>query len=562
MEKIGSIFLFVAIFMAIFLVVIEILNSNKTVFGVRMANINIGWKKDNEIKTVLEENWKNFKISFGNGEQMLITVSPENIGINIDAEKSLKKANQVGRRQNIIWGIKEELEAIFSQKNLPLECNFNEEKIQKFIATNFEKFETPPKNSNVVFNKESGEFEITPPEEGFLLEREKLKNDLKNRVSFLEPSPIILEFKDVPPEVKENGALEAREIAQNLVSSSPYFIFYKNERWKIDTDSFLDWMVFYPISVNPVRDLSLNGVNGEKILKADLSENKIKDFLIQLSPVLNLAPQNAKLSIENGKVTTFSLSHPGRKLKIDETTKKIVKEILEEEKQEIELEFVEIEPEITTSSIENLGITTLLGKGTSNFAGSPKNRIYNIKLGLAKLQGALIGPGEEFSFGQVIGEIDEKNGFLPELVIKRDKTTPEPGGGMCQVSTTLFRAAINSGLEITERYPHAYPVVYYSPQGFDATVYPPHPDLKFRNDTPAHILIQGKVSGTILTFELYGTSDGRKVIVSKPQEYDKKPDGSMKAKFDREIWKDGELIKKETFYSSYKSPKLYPKETQ
>ena len=309
----------------------------------------------------------------------------------------------------------------------------------------------------------------------------------------------------------------------------------------------MDWIIFSPVAVN-----------GKKVLKVGLSEDKIKDNLTQLSPALNFAPQNAQLTIVDGRVTAFSLSYPGRRLKIEESAKKIVEEILEKGKNKIELEFGEIEPEITTSSIKNMGITTLLGKGVSNFARSPKNRIHNIKMGLAKLQGVLIEPGEEFSFNQTLGEVDEKSGFLPELVIKRDKTIPEYGGGTCQVSTTLFRAAINAGLEILERYPHAFPVVYYAPQGFDATVYPPHPDLKFRNDTPANILIQGRVVENNLSFEFYGTDDGRKVIVSKPLEYDKKADGSMKAKFEREIWKEGKLLKKETFYSVYNSPKLYP----
>ncbi len=549
--KIGSIFILVAIVVAVFLIILEVLNLNKITFGVKLANIDIGLKKTEEARLILQENLKKFEISFKKDSEALVIALPENLGVNFLPKDSLKKANQIGKKENIILGLKEEVEALFLKKNLPLDYNLDKEKFQEFIAKNFGKFETTPQNATVAFNKEKNEFEIMPPKDGFLLQQEKLINDSNKRVSFLDSSPIILEFKNVSPEIKEDGALEAKETAQKLISNSPYFIFYKNERWKTDTDSLLEWLVFSPASID-----------GKKVLKTSLSENKIKDYLIQFAPAVNLAPQNAQLAIENGRATIFSLSHPGRQLKVEETTKKIIKAISEEEKKDIELEFVEIEPEITTSSIENLGITNLLGKGTSNFAGSPKNRIYNIKLGLAKLQGILIKPGEEFSFGQAVGEINEKNGFLPELVIKSDKTTPEAGGGMCQVSTTLFRAAINSGLEITERYPHAYPVVYYSPQGFDATVYPPHPDLKFRNDTPANILIQGKITGTILTFELYGTSDGRKVIVSKPQEYDKKPDGSMKAKFEREIWKEGELIKKETFYSSYKSPKLYPKETQ
>ncbi|MDP1629372.1 MAG: VanW family protein, partial [bacterium] len=138
-----------------------------------------------------------------------------------------------------------------------------------------------------------------------------------------------------------------------------------------------------------------------------------------------------------------------------------------------------------------------------------------------------------------------------------NKTIPEYGGGICQVSTTMFRAAINAGLKITERFPHAFPVAFYNPQGFDATVYLPHPDLRFINDTPANILIQTKIKGTTLTFEFYGTKN-REVKIIGPEEYDKKYDGSMKAKLTQEIYQDGELIRSKIFYSIYKSPWLFP----
>jgi len=106
-----------------------------------------------------------------------------------------------------------------------------------------------------------------------------------------------------------------------------------------------------------------------------------------------------------------------------------------------------------------------------------------------------LNQNEEFSFINFLGETGPGQGYLAELVIKKDKTIPEYGGGVCQVSTTFFRAAINSGLKITERQHHAFPVTYYNPQGFDATVYDPKPDLRFVNNTPDHLLIETYVQG-------------------------------------------------------------------
>ncbi|MEK7067544.1 MAG: VanW family protein, partial [Patescibacteria group bacterium] len=166
-------------------------------------------------------------------------------------------------------------------------------------------------------------------------------------------------------------------------------------------------------------------------------------------------------------------------------------------------------PQITTANVNNLGITDLLGKGESDFTGSPPNRIHNIETGANKLNGLLIKPGETFSAIKAIGNVDGENGFLKELVIKEDRTTPEFGGGLCQVGTTLFRAALGSGLPIAERRSHSYRVVYYEPAGTDATIYNPSPDLKFTNNTGNYILIQTKIEGNKLAFEFWGKKDGR-----------------------------------------------------
>ena len=151
-------------------------------------------------------------------------------------------------------------------------------------------------------------------------------------------------------------------------------------------------------------------------------------------------------------------------------------------------------------------------------------------------------------------------GYLPELTIKKNKTVPEYGGGLCQVSTTVFRAAINAGLKITDRKAHPFAVKYYNPQGFDATIYPPNPDLKFINDTPNYLLMQSYVKDNKLIFEFYGTNDNRQIKIIGPTVYEKNPDDSMKAILYQEIWRNNQLERKSTFRSNYKSPSLYPVE--
>ncbi|NTU66906.1 MAG: hypothetical protein HGB08_03195 [Candidatus Moranbacteria bacterium] len=297
----------------------------------------------------------------------------------------------------------------------------------------------------------------------------------------------------------------------------------------------------------------------------ELDSAAVSEFVSNLAFKTDKEAENARFKLENGKASAFSMGEEGIKIKEDEVTKSIVEYVrnrtsdLDGTQEAISLAYDKIKPEVPIQSIDSMGIDTLLGEGRSNFRGSPRNRIANIKVATARFDGVMIKPGDEFSFVSILGPVDEEHGYYPELVIKKDKTEPEFGGGICQVSTTVFRAAIYSGLEITARRNHAYPVSYYSPQGMDSTVYIPKPDLKFKNNTPGYILVQTKFEGTELIFDFYGTSDGRQTNVIGPKILERNPDGSMKTTFTQEVTdKDGNVIQKDVFNSSYESPSKFP----
>jgi len=291
-----------------------------------------------------------------------------------------------------------------------------------------------------------------------------------------------------------------------------------------------------------------------------LDTNLITKFVDDLARQADKDPINAKLNVENGKVSVFSLSQKGVTLDKEKSVAFLADYFTQKKSEDsIDLPYTQKDPEISTDSITNLGITSLVGEGISNFARSPANRIANIKVGTSRFNGVLIKPGENFSFLKTLGDVDKEHGYLPELVIKGNITEPDYGGGICQVSTTAFRAAVNSGLKITARTPHAYPVGYYNPQGMDATVFIPSPDLKFTNNTPNYILIQTKITGTQLTFDFYGTDDGRKTDIIGPTITEREPDGSMKATFTEQVKdKSGNLILNDVFNSNYNSPYKYP----
>lgn len=299
----------------------------------------------------------------------------------------------------------------------------------------------------------------------------------------------------------------------------------------------------------------------QKISEIKINKEKIASYVRDFAGEINKDPVNANFSFENGTVTSFSPSETGIRVDVEKSVEKIADALKEKSAGKISVELVleKLDPAVTAENINNLGIKELLAEGRSNFRGSPQNRIKNINVGAQKFNGVLIKPGEEFSFVTVLGPVDGEHGYYPELVIKQDKTEPEFGGGICQVSTTAFRAAVLSGLKITARRNHAYPVKYYNPQGMDATVYIPKPDLKFINNTPGNILIQTKIVGTELIFQFYGTSDGRKVEIDGPHITERNPDGSMKAYFVQKVSAaDGSVLINDTFKSAYQSPSKFP----
>ncbi|NTV40813.1 MAG: hypothetical protein HGA61_00890 [Candidatus Moranbacteria bacterium] len=306
----------------------------------------------------------------------------------------------------------------------------------------------------------------------------------------------------------------------------------------------------------PVKNSNHLRLSSETTINEDL----IKAYLEDLARRVNRDPTDAKFAIKDGRVTTFSEAQAGLILDIEKNVEALSSLLQSAQVPEkIILSYQSKKPDIEYSEVNDLGISSIIGEGTSNFKGSPKNRVHNIKVATERYNGILIRPGEEFSFVSILGEVDGDHGYLPELVIKNNVTEPEFGGGICQVSTTAFRAAIFSGLKITARKNHAYPVSYYNPQGMDSTVYLPRPDLRFINNTPGHILIQTKIEGTKLTFSFYGTNDGRKVIVDGPTITERQPDGALKASFTQHVFdKNEKEIIKDIFNSSYASPYKYP----
>lgn len=310
----------------------------------------------------------------------------------------------------------------------------------------------------------------------------------------------------------------------------------------------------------------------------------VKEFLATSEERYNHPAENALFKFEGGRVVNFKKEKKGIEIEsklffkeFDENVKKIKSGKV---KSVITLKEKVIDPEITLASSNGYGIEEEIAVGKSDYTHSIPGRIHNVILAASKFNGVLIPPGETLSFNKTIGDISALTGYQQAYIIKDGKTVLGDGGGVCQVSTTLFRAALKAGLPIVERYAHAYRVGYYENDmkpGFDATVFSPTVDLKIKNDTLAHILIETEVDEDqmLLYFRLYGKKDNRQVEIGEPALWDvvpppeakrqddptlKKgvtkqvdfPAWGSKASFTYKVTKDNKVTIDDKFYSIYR----------
>lgn len=356
--------------------------------------------------------------------------------------------------------------------------------------------------------------------EGTVFDYEKLKNDLFGNLSSMSLEPIRISNINFKPDVLVAGLDVAVKKLPDILNYGNLSLNYIDPQTKVRRD----W------SIGPITYgdwLEVRNENSSPILA--LNKEKVEAYLDGLRPFVDMSTQDAKFVMENNRVKEFQASQTGLKLDADKTFADLDAVFRQRNYNPVDLAKTItisvniVEPNISMSDANNLGITDILGVGYSTFKDSHTNRIKNIANAVKRLNGILIQPGEEFSANKYAGPYIAEQGFLPEMVIKGDQILPEVGGGMCQIGTTLFRMAMNSGMPISERRNHSLVVGYYADPvngnpGTDATLYEPNVDFKFKNDTGGYLLLQTSIdyARQQLVFTLWGKSDGRSGSYTHP----------------------------------------------
>lgn len=436
-----------------------------------------------------------------NDQSQTTTLETKDVGLSYDFYNSAVEAYNLTRTGDLKSDFVKRLDLLIHPQNLKLSVSYDEEKLQKFISVMAGQISQSPVLPNISIK--SGKVIVNKGSPGTEVDQELLRTRILENLTLAKNEDVSLPIKNIDPSLSDSEIEAVRERAEKYLGKSIKVNF------EFDTISFSDGDIIK--FLNP---------------KGGFDEGSLKSAIDKITSQTERDPQNPKFTFNGGRVTEFQPAADGIKVDREKLKAEIINSLLSlpdstDKSIAFDVPVTRTPPEVSTDKVNNLGIKELIGRGTSTFFHSIPSRVHNVVLAASRINGTLIKPGDTFSFNDTLGDVSQFTGYQQAYIISEGKTILGDGGGVCQVSTTLFRALLNAGLPITDRTAHAYRVGYYeqnSPPGFDATVYGPSPDLRFKNDTSGYILIEATADPKhySLVFELYGTNDGRIASTTKP----------------------------------------------
>lgn len=503
-----------------------IVNQNRTLPFQKILGTNIGFKTQGEVEALLKNN-----LTFSQSEFKLVTASkqypfkPQDAGLEIDTNQTTSQLVSWAKGGSLMDKMESLYSVYLGNQPQSVVLKIDKTKLNSFLSKVGEESyiaDTPPA---IVFNNDT--IEISEAREGSKLDKFSTAAALIESVAALSSQPIFAKFRTFGTTLNSQSRQEwvgkLEPIAKNgltLTYEGNKIVVPKNQAIGLVSIKSDQKIPLIKLTLND-SELSLAGVSDSKnSANFNLNYEEVDKLMAKIKSQIDQDPIDARFSFDGTRVDAFTASRDGKELDVAKAKEDLVAGY-QTGQSVIILSVKTTKAKVTNESVNNLGIRDLLGQGVSRFSGSGEGRVYNLDLGSQRLNGVLIPPGEIFSMYKAIGDVESTTGFKEAYVILNGRTQVGVGGGICQVSTTLFRAALNAGLPIVERHPHAYRVGYYeigTSPGIDASVYFPSSDLKFKNDTPNYLLIQTAVNlrTSTLTYSVYGTRDGREVSQSTP----------------------------------------------
>ena len=438
-----------------------------------------------------------------NYQDKTYSLVPSEIGLAFQIDSTLAAAYQTGRSSTRIRNFASKIKALIITHNFPLNIvPLSDSGLATLQTVTLKDIVTPATETSLSFAP--GNVAVVSGKSGKEVDLDKFDHDLATAFA-KNTSSIDINLIPLDPTVSVAAAEPARLQAANILSAS----------WSISVNGTKKTLG--PTDIAAFLSVQAKDAN----LNLTTDPTKLAAYLTALAAKINTLPVDATLVTNNGIVSIGTDGTDGISLDLTQTASAVTTALLTPNPVSRTITGVVnvVHPTLWSGDLSTLGVNQLIGTGTTDFSGSPASRVTNIRNGVSKISGQFVQPDAEFSTVAALSPIDQAHGYVPGLVIANGQTFPADGGGLCQVSTTLFRAVLNSGLPVTARTPHSYEVSYYQRgvgPGLDATIYDPTPDFKWKNDTGHVIYIQGIIKNNNLTFNLFGTSDGRTAVITGP----------------------------------------------
>ena len=558
----------------------DFLYAGKIFPGVSVAGINISGLKPQEAATRLGTQLvypTDGKIVFQEGTKVWVA-RPVDVGLYLDPETSAQAAYALGRSGSIFSRLGDQFDAWYFGADIPPLLIYDEKIARGFASGIASQINRPTVEASLEIN--GTDVIVKPGQVGRTLDVDATLTPLEGQLRSLTDGILPVVVDESAPailDVSQQAEIARQILSAPLVIQLPDAAEGDPGPWTFKQDQL-------------AAMLSIARVEAEEgaHYQVGLNADSLRAFLESLAPRLARGPQNARF-IFNDDTRQLDPLQPaviGRSLDVDASIQAINAGLaLGQHSLSLSLQYTQ--PEVAdNATAADLGITELVSSQTSYFYGSSGSRIQNIETAANRFHGVMVAPGETFSMASVLGDVSLDNGYAEALIIYGNRTIKGVGGGVCQVSTTLFRTAFFGGFPVAERHPHAYRVYYYELNaanqvnsdlaGLDATVYVPVVDFKFVNDTPYWLLMETyvNVAARSLTWKFYSTSDGRTVdwdttglqnIVDPPEPvYQENPDlaknevkqvdwgvAGADVSVTRTVMRDGQVYFTDTFNTHY-----------
>lgn len=437
-------------------------------------------------------------------------LTPAELGLTVDAAATAAAAFDLGRSANPFTNMRDMFQSWYYGRSISPVLVLDEGRLEAAIDEIAAAVNRSATNAELNLDGETAVY--VPGQVGRTLDETALRQQLMADLTSFQPMQIELAVTETAPTINDPVTVSAS--IQHTFNSP--ITFYLQEP--------LDEADLQPVTLPPeelIRWLRVDvteDANGNLQHNVFIDENAAHSWVSQFADDIYREPVRARFYFDdNTRELVLVAPHVnGRELDVDATVQRIVSQAGTPNRS---VPFIvnEIVPEVDSdATAAELGITELITETTTWFYGSSDARKHNIARSAANFYGIVVAPGEEFSFNKYLGSISEADGYEQGFIIIGGQTVEGIGGGVCQVSTTLYQTAFNAGFPITERWPHGYMLGYYNDgegPGMDATVFSPIVDMKFINNTPHHLLIENYYNEEFeaLTFKFYSTSMGRRV---------------------------------------------------